>query len=194
MQTKISSIISVEEFPSDKFASMIEYQRTDIRKVGNYAKLELEDMYRIASNVPIDIFCSHNCIYYNGYLKTKKLKSGNETKCEYQISFKGKKVLLNRLLYHNFIDNIKINDIIVNTCKNKGICCNIRHLQKKSNNNNNNNNVNHLTDEIVMKICEDLKNKVKISELCKKYHISRTSISNIKNGITHNQIASHYLK
>lgn len=189
-----TTVISIERFPGDKLSSMVEYQRAEVRTVGNYGKLELEDMCRIASKTPVDIFFSHNCIKYNGYIRTKKLKNGDTTLCEFQVSFRGKKVLLNRLLYHNFIEHVDRDEIVINTCLRKGTCCNIRHLKKiKNPKHTSQYKTKHLTDELVIKICIGLKNKVKISELSKEYDVSRTTISNIKNGKIHSEISSHYI-
>lgn len=100
---------------------LIKQQRNNIRKSGNYNKMTFKDLKRLDNYIEGDIFDEENCIRYNGELKKNTAI----------FSFKGKKVSLHRLLYHNFIDPITRSDIIKFKCPNKGLCCNLNHIYLK---------------------------------------------------------------
>ena len=106
---------------TSKFKKIIQNQRKDIRKSGNYSKMSFKDLKRLDSYVEGDIFEDEDCIRYNGELKKNTAI----------FSFKGKKVSLHRLLYHNFVNHISRSDIIKFECPNKGICANINHIYLK---------------------------------------------------------------
>ena len=94
----------------NKFKKIIQNQRKDIRKSGNYSKMGFRDLKRLASYVEGDIFEDDDCVRYTGELKKNTAI----------FSFKGKKVSLHRLLYHNFCDHITRSDIIQFRCPLKG--------------------------------------------------------------------------
>ena len=56
----------------------------------------------------------------------------NNIKNNYYVYFylNKKKHTLQRLLYNNYIGDIKDSEYIKFTCSNKGICCSIKHLIK----------------------------------------------------------------
>ena len=101
---------------------LITKQRNDIRKSGNYSKMSFKDLKRLDTYIEGDIFNkSDKCIRYTGELKKNTAI----------FSFKGKKVSLHRLLYHNFINPIVRTDIIKFKCPNKGLCCSLDHIYLK---------------------------------------------------------------
>ena len=114
----------MEEVNDSNLKKLIQNQREDIRKSGNYSKMSFRDLKRLDMYVQGDMFDDDNqCIRYIGELKKNTAI----------FSFKGKKVSLHRLIYHNFIDHIVRNDIIKFKCPNKGICSNINHIYLKKN-------------------------------------------------------------
>lgn len=111
----------------NNFKKLIQNQLPDIRKSGNYSKMSFRDLKRLDMYVEGNIFDNDNCIRYIGELKKNTAI----------FSFKGKKVSLHRLLYHNFINPIIRTDIIKFKCPNKGVCANINHIHLKSDENKN---------------------------------------------------------
>lgn len=101
---------------------LIQNQRKDIKKSGNYSKMGFRDLKRLDTYVQGgDMFINDECIRYTGELKKNTAI----------FSFKGKKVSLHRLLYHNYINPIARNDVIKFKCPNSGICANINHIYLK---------------------------------------------------------------
>ena len=100
------------------FVSLIRKQRKKIIKKGNYGRLSFDDIKRIDKYLNSNIFNSGECCIYRGELKKNYAT----------ISYKGKKVSVHRLLYHNYINNLVKTDYIVFNCSHKGICCNLKHF------------------------------------------------------------------
>lgn len=100
------------------FVSLIRKQRKKIIKKGNYGRLSFDDIKRIDKYLNSNIFNSGECCIYRGELKKNYAT----------ISYKGKKVSVHRLLYHNYINNLVKTDYIVFNCSHKGICCNLEHF------------------------------------------------------------------
>lgn len=99
---------------NDKFVNLIRNQRKDIQKSGNYGLLNHYDFLRIDRKINNDIF-GNKCVITN----------------DINISYKGKKIQLIRLIYHTYIDNINKNDILVNNCnENKYLCLCKNHIKK----------------------------------------------------------------
>jgi len=93
-------------------------QRKDVPDIGLYGRLTFIDLKRIDLLISGDITNSTKCCLYTGKPKG--------TYCT--ISFRGKKVSLLRILYHNLIEDINPHTRINHTCENKGICCNLSHF------------------------------------------------------------------
>jgi len=98
--------------------NLIKKQRKDIKKNGNYGKLSFEDIKRVDKYLNQNIFASEICCIYRGELKRNYAT----------ISFKGKKVSVHRLLYHNYKSAIIDGDYITFNCENRGVCCNLKHF------------------------------------------------------------------
>lgn len=100
------------------FVNLIRKQRKNIRRKGNYGKLSFDDIKRVDKYLNKNIFANDDCCIYKGELKKNYAT----------ISFKGKKVSVHRLLYHNYINSIADGDYVTFNCKNRGICCNLKHF------------------------------------------------------------------
>jgi len=100
------------------FVNLIKKQRKNIRRKGNYGKLTFQDIKRVDKYLKRNIFDGDDCCIYKGELKKNYAT----------ISFKGKKVSVHRLLYHNYISNITDGDYVTFSCSNRGICCNLQHF------------------------------------------------------------------
>ena len=100
---------------------LIQNQRPSITSSGNYSKMGFRDLKRLDTYVRGDVFSQDDCIRYTGELKKNTAI----------FSFKGRKVSLHRLLYHNYKNPIARTDIIKFKCPNKGICANINHIYLK---------------------------------------------------------------
>jgi hypothetical protein len=115
--------------PQMSLENLFKFQRPKIKDSGNYGKMLFEDIKRVDLYIHSNIFNSRSCCIYTGEIK----------KTYSTISFRGKKVSLIRLLYHNYIDHISENNKIeyIAECDNKGICCNLNHFRIKNTNTNN---------------------------------------------------------
>ena len=100
------------------FVNLIKKQRKNIRQKGNYGKLSFDDIKRVDKYLKRNIFDNSDCCIYKGELKKNYAT----------ISFKGKKVSVHRLLYHNYISKITDGDYVTFSCNNKGACCNLQHF------------------------------------------------------------------
>ena len=89
-------------------------------------KLTFSDLKRISSNLSNDIF-DDNCSLWNGYVTNLNSKKNN---CYISFFYKNKKIALHRLLYINFIDELKDDEYLKFNCENKGKCCSLNHLAK----------------------------------------------------------------
>ena len=107
-----------EKLPKTLFVSLLKNQRKKITKLGNYGKLSFDDIKRIDKYLRDNIFDSDECCIYRGELKKNYAT----------ISYKGKKVSVHRLLYHNYIKDIIESDYIVFKCQHRGVCCNLKHF------------------------------------------------------------------
>jgi hypothetical protein len=88
-------------------------------------KLDVKSLARISRNVDKSIFGSE-CVIWKGYITYIK---GTDV-FYINFFFNKKKHALHRLLYLNFIGDIKDNEYIKYSCDNKGKCCNINHFFK----------------------------------------------------------------
>ena len=66
------------------------------------------------------------CVIWQGYITY--IESTNVHYVNF--FFDGKKHALHRLLYLNFIGEVKANEYLKYSCNNKGKCCNINHIYK----------------------------------------------------------------
>jgi hypothetical protein len=89
-------------------------------------KLTFSDLKRISSNLSNDIF-DDNCSLWNGYVTNLNSKKNN---CYISFFYKNKKIALHRLLYINFIGELKDDEYLKFNCENKGKCCSLNHLAK----------------------------------------------------------------
>lgn len=88
-------------------------------------RLDLEDIKRILDNINTSIFDKDQCCIWNGYV------TNNNEKCKYiNFYFKHRKIALHRLLYINYVGSLDNKNYLKFTCKRKGICCNINHIEK----------------------------------------------------------------
>lgn len=99
----------------ENFKNLYRKQRKEIKASGNYGRLYHLDILRLDRLINNKIFESDECVIM----------------VEQNFSYKAKKIRIIRLLYHNYIDKIEKNDILINTC-NEGeyICSNINHIKK----------------------------------------------------------------
>lgn len=104
----------------DNIPNLIRYQRKDIIKIGNYDKLDFYEIKRLDKYSKGDLF-SDECVLYTGVAR-------QQTPI---FSFKGRKVSLYRLIYHNYIGNIDNEIHIGLKCPNRGKCICIKHIFKK---------------------------------------------------------------
>lgn len=104
--------------PQDQLVHLISFQRRDVLDSGLYGKLTFEDLKRLDLITQGDVVFSKQCCLYKGKPKGSY--------CTF--SFRGKKVSLLRLLYHNYYNDIKPSHRIKFLCENEGLCCNINHF------------------------------------------------------------------
>lgn len=108
---------------------MLHYQR---KGVPYKTRFDLDDIIRIVDNIRTSPFDTDACCLWKG-LPTLS----NNSVCV-NFYLKRHKKALHRLFYINYIADLPDDTYVRHTCKNKGICCNIRHIEpcntRKSNN------------------------------------------------------------
>jgi len=103
---------------------MLQLQR---KGLPNNMRLDMDDIKRIVYNINNSPFSDTDCCLWNGYV------TDNNEKCKYiNFYFKHHKIALHRLLYINYIGDLESTNYLKFTCNNKGICCNIKHIEKSN--------------------------------------------------------------
>jgi hypothetical protein len=104
---------------------LVELVNNQKQNIENEKKLDVKSLQRISRNVEGSLF-EDKCILWQGYITYI-----SSTDVHYiNFFFNGKKHALHRLLYLNFIGDVKKNEYLKYTCNNKGKCCNINHIIK----------------------------------------------------------------
>jgi hypothetical protein len=104
---------------------LVQLINNQIDDIENEKKLDVKSLQRISRNVEDSLF-SDKCVLWQGYITYIQ-----STDVHYiNFFFNGKKHALHRLLYLNFIGNLKKNEYLKYKCDNKGKCCNINHILK----------------------------------------------------------------
>jgi hypothetical protein len=96
--------------------TLIKNQINDINK----NKLQLNDLKRIANNLDKDIF-TNECSIWQGSI----IKKNDTTYLSFYLNYR--KICLNRVLYNNFVQELKPNEYLKCICNNKGKCCTLAH-------------------------------------------------------------------
>lgn len=93
--------------------------------------LKYSDLVRISSKISSDFIDCDNCCLWEGYVTNLT----NPKKGRYiNFYFNKRKMPLHRLIYNNFKDNLSKGEYLKFSCKNKGYCLNINHMDKVYNN------------------------------------------------------------
>ena len=104
---------------------LVELVNNQKQSIENDKKLDVKSLQRISRNVEGSLF-GDKCILWQGYITYI-----SSTDVHYiNFFFNGKKHALHRLLYLNYIGDVKKNEYLKYTCPNKGKCCNINHIIK----------------------------------------------------------------
>jgi len=104
---------------------LVELVNNQKQCIENDKKLDVKSLQRISRNVEGSLF-GDKCILWQGYITYI-----SNTDVHYiNFFFNGKKHALHRLLYLNYIGDVKKNEYLKYTCPNKGKCCNINHIIK----------------------------------------------------------------
>jgi hypothetical protein len=104
---------------------LVELVNNQNQHVNNEKKLDVKSLQRISRNIEGSLF-EDKCVIWQGYITY--ISSTNVNYINF--FFNGKKHALHRLLYLNFIGDVKDNEYLKYTCENKGKCCNINHIIK----------------------------------------------------------------
>lgn len=112
------------------YLELIQSQRKDCRES---KKLNLSELRRISKNLDNSIFDQSKCSIWNGYITN----NNSDIKPSYiNFYFRNKKIALHRLLFENYVNDIDKNQYLKYICSNKGICCNINHIEIVNSNKN----------------------------------------------------------
>ena len=110
----------------DKKDLLTEMQMKQHSVIDKKYRLENSDIERLCKYINKSIFTSDGCVLWSGYL-TKS----NGGKSHYVNFFiKGKKLAVHRILYINFIGELKTSQYLKYTCENPGCCCNLSHFYR----------------------------------------------------------------
>jgi len=147
---------------------LIEMVNNQNQDIDSNKKLEIKDIHRICRNLTHSIFDESKCSIWQGYI-TKIQSTGTQY---VNFFYKTKKCALHRLLYINYIGELNKNEYLRFKCSNKGICCNLSHIEKIQRkglskktldlNNGKKENENDTKIEIVESKTKDNKNKLMI--------------------------------
>lgn len=109
---------------SQLISELINKQIADIPST---KKLQYNDIKRMSKYISGNIFDENVCSIWSGYITNVN----NTDKGVYiNFYFKGKKAILHRILYTNYVGPLNDSEYLKFTCENKGKCCNIHHLKK----------------------------------------------------------------
>jgi hypothetical protein len=89
-------------------------------------QLEINDLTRFLKYVNVSIFNTDDCILWTGYLT----KCNNNKSCYINYYLNGLKLALHRILYINFIGDLKDKEYLKYSCLHSGKCCNLKHFSK----------------------------------------------------------------
>ena len=105
------------------FKKLIKKQKDD---VDEDEKLTIKDLKRLCKYIDSNIFNKKKCCIWKGYVTN----SNRNDKTQFiNFYFKGKRKIIHRILYANFIDKIDDNEYIKLTYNNRS-CCNVNHIVK----------------------------------------------------------------
>ena len=104
---------------------LVELINNQLDDIENKKKLDVKSLQRISRNIEDSLF-GDKCVIWQGYITY--IESTNVHYVNF--FFNGKKHALHRLLYLNFIGDVKSNEYLKYSCPNKGKCCNINHIYK----------------------------------------------------------------
>ena len=98
-----------------------------LKNIDRNKKLNYNELKRLTKYIDDTIFNESKCCIWKGYITN----INNPSKGIYvNFYFRGKKPVLHRLLYINFVGPLGDDEYLKFVCENKGKCCNIKHLQK----------------------------------------------------------------
>jgi len=111
----------------EKYEILKELSHKQRRNIIPSKKLQYTDLKRITKYLDNSIFNRNRCSLWKG-----SVTNINNSKRGIYINFyfRGKKCALHRLLYINFVDDLKNYEYLKYNCENKGSCCNINHFYK----------------------------------------------------------------
>lgn len=119
-------MISDEICFSNKNEILIELINRQRKNVPFDKRLYCNDMKRISKFLTTSIFLN-TCSCWTGYITNlKNYKKGTYI----NFYFRKKKKALHRLLYINFVDDLRDNEYIKFMCNNKGFCCSVNCMRK----------------------------------------------------------------
>ena len=111
---------------------LLQEQRIVVPNIGKLSKLSKNDINRILSKINVKVLKKDECWIWNGTIKYKRKghQHGN-------LHVNGKDVLVHRIMYHNFIEDVPIyihsqkNLIVLHKCShlNNGKCINPWHMK-----------------------------------------------------------------
>lgn len=104
---------------------LVELINNQLDDMENKKRLDVKSLQRISRNIEDSLF-GDKCVIWQGYITY--IESTNVHYVNF--FFHGKKHALHRLLYLNFIGDVKSNEYLKYSCPNKGKCCNINHIYK----------------------------------------------------------------
>lgn len=110
---------------SKKKKILLQLSSMQLKNIDISKKFTYRDIMRITKHINKSIF-GKQCTLWDGFVANIR-----ENKSPYiNFYFRGKKLALHRLLYINYVEDLKPNEFIKYSCKNKGRCCCLNHMIK----------------------------------------------------------------
>lgn len=98
--------------------------RRDVRRD---RRLCYDDIRRLCKYISSPIINTDECVLWKGYITNHSSRGKGKYVNFY---YNGKKVVLHRLLYENYVGDVESDESVRFTCQHKGRCCNVKHLEK----------------------------------------------------------------
>ncbi|ARF10800.1 hypothetical protein Hokovirus_3_73 [Hokovirus HKV1] len=115
--------------PSKKQLILDELIQKQLKDLPVYKKLQYSDLRRIVENIDTSIFDPNECCIWH-FPDSGKNYVPDSNNNYIGFYFRKKRFALHRLLYINFVSELKDDELIKRTCVNKASCCNVNHLTK----------------------------------------------------------------
>ena len=168
---------------------LVQKQRADVKTIGNYQKMSLDDIKRFHTRCPCNIFGT-DCVVWEHAVSNNNVKGGQHPR----FCINGKNILLTRLLYLNYCGDIPDDaPWVLHKCDTNGRCINLNHLYLgtpkqnsadcKAHGNSAGTFSGKLTKDQVLQIKKEVSTPSMDKIIAQKFQVNYMTISRIRRGL-----------